>query len=138
MVLMSTTTTSGFPADGYRCLLASETGSDGEWVYYTACEPSFGVNTAPPGVDTTVEATTSTSTLSTLPDASGCSAGWYDIQVGDTPAAVAASLDVTVDELNAANASTPGYDGFTVGLRIVVPCPTGTSQTSATTTTTVG
>ena len=137
MMPMSTTTTLGVFEGGYRCLAASETGSDGEWVYYSACQPSFGGDTAP-GVDTTVGETTSTTTYTTAPVAGGCQAGWYDIQVGDTPAAVAASVSVTVEELNAANASTPGYDSFFVGLRIVIPCASVMSQTSATTTTTVG
>ena len=129
----STTTTLGVLDSGYRCLAASETGSDGEWVYYSACEPSFGVDSAPSGVDTTVGATTSASTTETP---GSCRAGWYEIQAGDVPEKVATVFDLTVEELNAANASMPGYDSFYVGLRIVTPCPSATSPTADTTTTT--
>jgi LysM repeat protein len=48
--------------------------------------------------------------------------GTYTIEAGDIPANVAASLDVTVDQLNEANANTPGYRAFIVGADILVPC----------------
>jgi LysM repeat protein len=48
--------------------------------------------------------------------------GTYTIEAGDIPANVAASLDVTVDQLNEANATTPGYRAFIVGADILVPC----------------
>ena len=43
--------------------------------------------------------------------------GTYTIEEGDIPANVAESLDVTVDQLNEANANTPGYGAFIVGAR---------------------
>jgi LysM repeat protein len=48
--------------------------------------------------------------------------GTYTVEAGDTPAQVAAALDVPLDELNEANANTPGYSGFIVGIEINVPC----------------
>ena len=48
--------------------------------------------------------------------------GTYTIEAGDIPASVAESLDVTVDQLNEANANTPGYGAFIVGAEILVPC----------------
>jgi LysM repeat protein len=58
-------------------------------------------------------------TAATLGD--NCKAGEYVIVSGDTPLRVAEKFDVTVDQLNAANASTPGYGGFVVGITIVIP-----------------
>lgn len=48
--------------------------------------------------------------------------GHYTIKAGDIPARVASSLDVTVDQLNDANASTQGYTAFIVGVEINIPC----------------
>jgi LysM repeat protein len=50
----------------------------------------------------------------------GC--GTYTIKAGDTPARVASIHDVSVAELDAANAGTPFYAGFVVGIDIVIPC----------------
>ncbi len=54
--------------------------------------------------------------------ADGTRQGTYTIEEGDIPASVAESLDVTVDQLNEANASTSGYSAFIVGVEILVPC----------------
>ena len=54
--------------------------------------------------------------------ADGSRQGTYTIEDGDIPALVAESLDVTVDQLNEANANTAGYNGFVVGVEILVPC----------------
>jgi LysM repeat protein len=54
--------------------------------------------------------------------ADGSRQGTYTIVAGDIPAQVAESLDVTVDQLNEANANTPGYSAFIVGADILVPC----------------
>lgn len=48
--------------------------------------------------------------------------GTYTIEQGDIPARVANSLGVTLDELEEANANTPGYRNFIVGVEILVPC----------------
>jgi LysM repeat protein len=50
----------------------------------------------------------------------GC--GTYTIRAGDTPARVANAHDVSVADLDAANAGTPFYNGFVVGIDIVIPC----------------
>jgi LysM repeat protein len=54
--------------------------------------------------------------------ADGSRQGTYTIEAGDIPAAVAESLDVTVDQLDEANANTAGYRAFIVGAEILVPC----------------
>jgi LysM repeat protein len=60
--------------------------------------------------------------VATIPDAGdNCSQGTYTIVEGDYLGKVASKFDVTVDALNAANASTPGYSSFYVGLEIVIP-----------------
>ena len=53
---------------------------------------------------------------------SGDGCGSYTIRAGDTPARVASAHDVTVAELDAANAGTPFYRGFVVGIDITIPC----------------
>jgi LysM repeat protein len=59
----------------------------------------------------------------TIPDSgSNCPAGSYTIEAGDTARTkVASKFDVTVEALDAANASTSGYGGFYPGLKIVIP-----------------
>jgi len=68
------------------------------------------------------EDTESSGTTATIPDAGdNCSQGTYTIVEGDYPGKVASKFDVTIDALDAANASTPGYSAFYVGLEIVIP-----------------
>jgi lipoprotein NlpD len=58
----------------------------------------------------------------TIPDAGdNCGEGTYTIVAGDIPSRVAEKFDVTLDALEAANAGTPGYSGFIVGIEIVIP-----------------
>ncbi len=52
--------------------------------------------------------------------ASACN-GEYKIVEGDIPGQVAANFDITVAELDAANAKTKGYKGFVLGITIVIP-----------------
>ncbi len=56
--------------------------------------------------------------------------GTYRLQEGDIPATVAQKFDLTVDELNAANADLPGYAAFYVGLAIVIPAPVSAPTTA--------
>ena len=56
--------------------------------------------------------------------------GTYTIKANDIPARVAASLDVTVDQLNEANVDTPGYGGFIVGIKINIPCGGESTETT--------
>jgi LysM repeat protein len=70
------------------------------------------------------ESTTDTASepAETIPDAGdNCAPGSYTLVDGDYPGAVASKFDVTLDALNAANAGTPGYGAFYVGLEIVIP-----------------
>ena len=59
----------------------------------------------------------------TIPDAGdNCGEGSYTITEDDTTRiGVAEKFDVTVEELDAANADTPGYSAFFPGLEIVIP-----------------
>ncbi|MCY7301381.1 MAG: LysM peptidoglycan-binding domain-containing protein [Ilumatobacteraceae bacterium] len=77
-----------------------------------------------PAPTTTVAgATANAGTTSTLAaDANGCTTGSYTIVAGDLPGKVAKSFDVTLDQLNAANANTSGYTNFIVDVTIVIPC----------------
>ncbi len=51
----------------------------------------------------------------------GCAPGSYTIEDGDFEGRVATKFDVTVEALRAANANTPDYGVFYVGLPIVIP-----------------
>lgn len=47
----------------------------------------------------------------------------YKIRAGDTKGRVANRFDITVEQLDAANADTPFYAGFVIGIDIDIPCP---------------
>jgi LysM repeat protein len=87
-----------------------------------AATPTATTAAAAPG------ATTTTAAASTPTNSAGpCVEGTYTIQKGDIPINVAKKFDLTVDQLNAANANTKGYKAFPVGLKIIIPkgsnCP---------------
>jgi LysM repeat protein len=87
----------------------------------TAAAATTGSGETSPATDTETEATPT----ETIPDAGdNCSQGTYTIVEGDYLGKVASKFDVTVEALNAANASTPGYSSFYVGLEIVIPAKT--------------
>ena len=75
--------------------------------------------TVPP--ETTLPATPSETTTTLAGGASNCAQGSYTIVEGDLPGTVAQKFDVTVDQLNAANANTKGYTNFIVGVKIIIP-----------------
>ncbi len=78
-----------------------------------------GTDTATSTATTTADAT-STSVAS---NGSGCATGSYVITADDTTRTkVAKKFDITVDQLDAANANTKGYSAFYPGLKIVIPC----------------
>jgi LysM repeat protein len=86
----------------------------------TASSADDGDDTASESESTdAAEETSAETTAAGLAD--NCKAGDYTIEAGDTPIGVAGKFDVTVDQLNAANASTNGYGAFYVGLVIVIP-----------------
>ncbi len=71
----------------------------------------------------TGDAAATPSATTTLPPAGECTTGKYTITAEDTTrTAVANRFDVTVDQLDAANANTSGYSAFYPGLEIVIPC----------------
>jgi LysM repeat protein len=70
----------------------------------------------------TDSASTASGTTTTLPPAGECTPGSHTIASGDIPITVAEQYDVTLAQLNAANATTPGYQAFIVGTVIVIPC----------------
>jgi len=81
-----------------------------------------GGATAGDGVEPVPGGETEQAAGDTIPEAGdNCQAGSYTIEAGDLPIRVAEKFDVTVDALNAANASTNGYSSFYVGLVIVIP-----------------
>lgn len=73
--------------------------------------------------DTATETETETADpAATIPDAGdNCPPGSYTVADGDYLGKVAGKFDVTVEALNAANASTSGYNSFYPGLVIVIP-----------------
>jgi len=75
------------------------------------------------GSETDAEGDSDSGATDTIPDAGdNCAPGSYTIEESDTTRTkVAEKFDVTVDALDAANASTPGYNAFYPGLEIVIP-----------------
>jgi LysM repeat protein len=75
--------------------------------------------------------TSSTTTTQPLPDLTkgtvkgNCVRGTYTVQKGDLPGTVAKKFNLTRAQLDAANASTKGYSGFIVGIKIIIPAATG-------------
>lgn len=53
----------------------------------------------------------------------GCSAGSAVVRAGETPSMIAAEYDITVAELDAANADTPGYSSWLADMVLIIPCP---------------
>lgn len=75
--------------------------------------------TVAPGTEPVTPAVTTTTAPT---DSNGCTTGSYTIVDGDLPGRVAKKFDVTVEQLDAANANTSGYKNFIVGVTIVIPC----------------
>ena len=50
-----------------------------------------------------------------------CVPGRYTLVTNDFPGSVAKKFDVSVDDLAAANRSTPNYNSFIVGIEIIIP-----------------
>jgi LysM repeat protein len=74
----------------------------------------------------TNDTTASGETTTTLAGGgSNCAQGSYTIQDGDLPGTVAKKFDVTVAQLDAANADTKGYKNFIVGVKIIIPAKEG-------------
>jgi len=87
-----------------------------------AVVPDLGGGSAGDGVENVTGGETEQASGDTIPDAGdNCQAGSYTIAEGDLPIRVADKFDVSLDALNAANASTNGYSSFYVGLMIVIP-----------------
>jgi LysM repeat protein len=70
---------------------------------------------------TTGDTTPNETTTTVAGGQSTCASGEYTIVAGDYLGKVAKKLNTTVDALNAANASTPGYSAFYPGLKIKTP-----------------
>ena len=72
---------------------------------------------------TATEPSTAATTATTLAPTGDCTTGSYVITAEDTSRTkVAEKFDVTVEQLDAANASTSGYSSFYPGLKIIIPC----------------
>lgn len=102
-----------------RCWAQSEVvGDELGYRFFVVCEatqPESGEGT---------EAASSTETgTNPLATALGCSAGSAVVRAGENPSMVAAEYDITVAELDAANADTPGYSSWLAGMVLIIPCP---------------
>jgi len=83
---------------------------------------AIATGTTGTSADTATAGSTDETATATIPDAGdNCPAGKHVIVEGDYLGKVAKQYDVTVEALNAANANTPGYASFYVGLEIVIP-----------------
>jgi LysM repeat protein len=76
-------------------------------------------NTVP--TETTLPVTPSETTTTLAGGGSNCAQGSYTIVAGDLPGTVAQKFDVTVAQLDEANANTKGYKNFIVGVKIIIP-----------------
>jgi len=75
-----------------------------------------------PGTDTTLRPPEGEDPPTTPPEANGnCEEGTYEVKAGDYPIGVAEKFDVSLDDLNAANAGTEGYEAFYPTLVIIIP-----------------
>ncbi len=79
--------------------------------------------TTQPGTEPTTPAETTTTLAG---GGSNCAQGSYTIQDGDLPGTVATKFNVTVAQLDAANANTKGYKNFIVGVKIIIPASNAT------------
>lgn len=102
-----------------RCWAQSEVaGADPGYRNFVKCEA-----TQLDGGDGT-EAPLSTEPGTNSPaTALGCSAGSAVVRAGETPSMIAAEYDITVAELDAANADTPGYSSWLADMVLIIPCP---------------
>jgi len=83
-------------------------------------ESSTATATSLPTSSTVVTAG-ATTTSAAVAAGAACGTGSYTVAAGDVPIKVAKNFDITVAQLDAANASTKGYKSFYVGLKIVIP-----------------
>ena len=88
-----------------------------------ALVPGPTTTAAPSTATTPSDGGTPALTTTVAPDSNGCTPGTHTIADGDLPGTVAQKYDVTVAQLDAANANTKGYKNFIVGVKIVIPCP---------------
>ncbi len=75
---------------------------------------------APPGSGSGAASPDGDAAEGACPD--GSTQQTYTIRAGDVKGTVARRFDVTVAELDAANAATPFYAGFVIGIEILIPC----------------
>ncbi len=101
------------------CLPATTSTIPGTTIPGTTIEV-YDSSTVPTSTGPATEATTEPTTLYT-------ESGTYIIKPGDNPTDVAQRLGISLELLNAANTSTPGYETFAVGLEIAIPGVTGPS-----------
>jgi LysM repeat protein len=83
-----------------------------------------GSPAADTGGDTATDATPGTVETTPLPGSDGeCVEGTHTIVAGDIPFRVADQYDITLEELQAANAGNPAMTQFIVGQELRIPCP---------------
>jgi LysM repeat protein len=77
-----------------------------------------------PAGDASPDATPGTVETTPLPGSDGeCVEGTHTIVSGDFPVRVADQYDITLEELQAANAGNPAMTQFIVGQELRIPCP---------------
>lgn len=86
--------------------------------------PTATTDTTTTVAGATTPSTPAQTTTTLAGGGSNCAAGSYTIQTGDYPGLVAKKFNVTVAQLDAANANTKGYKSFYPGLVIVIPAKT--------------
>jgi LysM repeat protein len=97
----------------------------------------------PNATTTTAAGATATSDSSGSTPADGSSGGdrchpTYEVQSGDAPLVITRKFDVTIEQLNAANASTPNWPNLYTGRSINLPPPADCAGAATTTTLAAG
>jgi LysM repeat protein len=109
-------------------LALANAGTSGYGAFYAglAIQIPAGAKVPPPPSAITTPPTTPGQTTTTLKGGgSNCGQGTYTIVAGDIPSKVANKFNLTVQQLADANVNTPGYKGFIVGTKIIIPPKTG-------------
>lgn len=109
-----------------RCWEPSKAvGADDSYRYFQTCENTADITGTTTGDSSTdISLPTLGTTTTTMLVTNGCQRGQYMIDETDTSRQmVAEKFDITVEQMDAANTETPGYNAFYPGLVITIPCP---------------
>jgi LysM repeat protein len=106
-------------------LALANAGTTGYGAFYPGLVIKIPAGAKVPPATTTPPTTPGQTTTTLKGGASNCGQGTYVIKAGDLPGKVAANFNLTVQQLADANVNTPGYKGFIVGTKIIIPPKTG-------------